>query len=149
MPTPISTKPNTPIRRSGVSIETTKQRQLEEQFRQSQKMESLGQLTGGIAHDFNNFLQGILGSISMARRLVAAGRPNEIERFLETATRSTQRAAALTHRLLAFARRQPLAPRPLDVNQLVASTEELFKRTIGESIRLKLILAPDLWVDPL
>ncbi len=137
---------DTPVRRSGVSIETTKQRQLEEQFRQSQKMESLGQLTGGIAHDFNNFLQGILGSISMARRLVAAGRAHEIERFLETATRSTQRAAALTHRLLAFARRQPLAPRPLDVNQLVASTEELFKRTIGESIRLNLILAPDLWV---
>jgi PAS domain S-box-containing protein len=137
---------NTPIRRSGVSIETTKQRQLEEQFRQSQKMESLGQLTGGIAHDFNNFLQGILGSISMARRLVVAGRPAEIERFLETATRSTQRAAALTHRLLAFARRQPLAPRLLDVNELVLSTEDLLKRTIGESIRLKLTLAPDLWV---
>ena len=134
-----------PIRRSGIGVEITKQRQLEEQFRQSQKMESLGQLTGGIAHDFNNLLQGIVGSIGVARELAGAGRAGEIERFLDIANRSTQRAAALTHRLLAFSRRQPLAPRPLNINELVAGTDDLLRRTLGEHIDLELVLAGGLW----
>jgi PAS domain S-box-containing protein len=134
-----------PLRRTGIGVELTKQRQLEEQFRQSQKMESLGQLTGGIAHDFNNLLQGIVGSVGVARKLLSKGRLNEIDRYLEVANRSTQRAAALTHRLLAFARRQPLDPHPLDVNQLVAGTEELLRRTLGEHIDLTLKLHDGLW----
>jgi PAS domain S-box-containing protein len=133
------------IRRTGIGVEVTQQRQLEEQFRQAQKMESIGQLTGGIAHDFNNLLQGIVGSVNVARKLASAGRVAEIDRFLDTANRCTQRAAALTHRLLAFSRRQALDPRPLDVNELVTSTNELLRRTIGESIDLELLLSAGLW----
>ena len=133
------------VRRTGVGIEVTQQRLLEEQFRQAQKMESLGQLTGGIAHDFNNLLQGIVGSINVAQKLASAGRVNEINRFLDTANRCTQRAAALTHRLLAFSRRQPLDPRALDVNELIGASNDLLHRTSGESIELLLVLADGLW----
>lgn len=128
-----------------ITLEREREIALEAQFRQSQKMESLGQLTGGIAHDFNNLLQGIVGSIGVARALAGAGRAGEIGRYLDIANRSTQRAAALTHRLLAFSRRQPLNPRPLDVNALIAGTEDLLRRTLGEHIDLELVLAGGLW----
>ncbi len=124
----------------------TEQRSVEEALRQSQKMEAVGQLTGGIAHDFNNLLQGITGSLTLVRKLVAQGRTSEIDRFVDGAMASARRAAALTHRLLAFSRRQPLDPRPVEVNPLVASMEDLLHRSLGERVRLQLSLGPDLWL---
>jgi PAS domain S-box-containing protein len=118
----------------------------EEALRQSQKMEAVGQLTGGIAHDFNNLLQGITGSLEIIERRVAQGRISELGRFLTGATTAANRAAALTHRLLAFSRRQPLDPRPVRANPLVASMEDLLRRTIGERIDLELVLAGGLWL---
>ena len=92
-----------------------------EALRQSQKMEAIGHLTGGIAHDFNNLLTGIIGSLDLVRRRMATDRPGDIPRFMDAASTSALRAAALTHRLLAFARRQSLDTRPNDINRLVAS----------------------------
>ncbi|SFL95464.1 PAS domain S-box-containing protein [Variovorax sp. OV329] len=102
----------------------------------SQKMEAIGQLTGGIAHDFNNMLQGITGAIEVIRRRVALGRTEDLDRFLETASSSAQRAAALVQRLLAFSRRQSLDSRPVDVNELIGSMVELMHRSLGEQVRL-------------
>ena len=121
-------------------------RRTEEALRQSQKMEAVGQLTGGIAHDFNNLLQGIVGSIDLVQRRIADGRVGEVQRFLNGAMTSANRAASLTHRLLAFSRRQPLDPKPLRVNPLIASIEDLVRRTTGERIELRLDLASDLWL---
>jgi nitrogen-specific signal transduction histidine kinase/CheY-like chemotaxis protein len=120
-------------------------RQAEEQLRQAQKMEAVGQLTGGIAHDFNNLLTGVIGSLEMMQRRISQGRPGEIERYATAAMTSANRAAALTHRLLAFARRQPLDPKPVNANKLVTGTEELLRRTIGEAIRLEIVTAGGLW----
>jgi PAS domain S-box-containing protein len=122
-----------------------KQAQTEETLRQSQKMEAVGQLTGGIAHDFNNLLAGIVGSLDLMRIRIAQGRTEELERYIDGAMTSANRAASLTHRLLAFSRRQPLAPRPVDVNELVASIEELLRRTTGPSIQIELGLDAGLW----
>jgi len=119
--------------------------QAQQALRQAQKMEAIGQLTGGIAHDFNNLLTGILGSLDIVRRRMAANRSDDIPRFMDAASSSAQRAAALTHRLLAFARRQSLDTRPNDVNRLVVSMEDLFNRTLGEHVRLRSVLAADLW----
>ena len=115
-------------------------------LRQSQKMEAVGQLTGGIAHDFNNLLQGITGSLEIVQRRVAQGRTDGLDRFITGASTAANRAAALTHRLLAFSRRQPLDPKPVRANTLVASMEDLLRRTIGERIELELVLAGGLWV---
>jgi PAS domain S-box-containing protein len=120
-------------------------KEAEDRLRQSQKMEAVGQLTGGIAHDFNNLLQGISGSLELVKKRVAQGRSGDIERFVSGAIASTKRAAALTHRLLAFSRRQPLDPRPVKANPLVASMEDLLRRTLGEHIGLVLELEPGLW----
>ncbi len=117
----------------------------EDALRHAQKMEAVGQLTGGIAHDFNNMLTGIIGSLDLMQRYIAAGRSDEIGRFTDAAVSSAHRAAALTHRLLAFSRRQSLDRRPLDPNQLVASLEELFRRTKGAHIALKVQLGHDIW----
>ena len=114
-------------------------------LRQSQKLEVVGRLTGGIAHDFNNLLQGITGSLDIVRRRLAEGRSEGVERFLKGAQESADRASALTHRLLAFARRQPLDPRSTDVNRLIESMQDLLARTLGERITLLCSLAPDLW----
>ncbi len=115
-------------------------------LRQAQKMEALGHLTGGIAHDFNNLLTGIIGSLDLVRRRMAtAKRAEDIPRFMDAATTAAHRAAALTHRLLAFARRQSLDPRPNDVNRLVTSIEDLLRRTLGERIQLHSQPAADLW----
>jgi PAS domain S-box-containing protein len=118
----------------------------EDQLRQAQKMEAIGQLTGGIAHDFNNLLTGILGSLEMLQARVRQGRVGEVGRYVDAAVTSANRAAALTHRLLAFARRQPLDPRPLDVNKLVASMEDLLRRSIGETIAMEFAAPPELWL---
>ena len=96
-------------------------RRTEEALRQSQKMEAVGQLTGGIAHDFNNLLQGIVGSLDLVQKRLADGGSSEIERYVNGAMTSANRAAALTHRLLAFSRRQPLDPKPVNANPLIAS----------------------------
>ncbi len=118
---------------------------VEEALRQAQKMEAVGQLTGGIAHDFNNLLTGIVGSLDMLRTRISQGRTETAERYIKAAMASANRASALTHRLLAFARRQPLDPRPVQANALVASLEDLFRRTIGETVTLEVVLAGGLW----
>ena len=118
---------------------------VEETLRQSLKMEAVGQLTGGLAHDFNNLLAGISGSLGLMRMRTAQGRAAEIGRFIEIAMTSVNRAAALTHRLLAFSRRQTLDPKPTDVNRLVGGMEELFIRTVGPGIQLETKLATDPW----
>jgi signal transduction histidine kinase len=117
-----------------------------EALRQAQKMEAIGQLTGGIAHDFNNILTGIIGSLHLMQRRIDQGRMSEVERFATAAVTSANRAAALTHRLLAFSRRQPLDPRPVDANRFVASLEELLRRTIGESVDMEIVTAAGLWM---
>jgi signal transduction histidine kinase/CheY-like chemotaxis protein len=116
-----------------------------EALRQAQKMEAVGQLTGGIAHDFNNLLTGITGSLDIVQRRIASGRTSEAERFIAAAVTSANRAAALTHRLLAFSRRQPLDPKPVHANQLVSAMEDLLRRTIGESIQMEVVTAGGLW----
>ena len=117
----------------------------EARLRQGQKMEAIGQLTGGIAHDFNNLLTGITGSLDLIRRRIAGGKVDEVGRFLDAASTSAQRAAALTHRLLAFSRQQSLDARPVEINALVTGMEELLHRALGERIRLRTVLAADLW----
>jgi PAS domain S-box-containing protein len=117
----------------------------EEALLQSQKMEAVGQLTGGIAHDFNNLLTGIVGSLDLLQTRLGQGRTENVARYINAAMTSANRAAALTHRLLAFARRQPLIPKGVDVNQLVVSLEDLLRRTIGETIDLQVAAADGLW----
>jgi PAS domain S-box-containing protein len=114
-------------------------------LRQSQKMEAIGQLTGGIAHDFNNLLTGIIGSLDLVRRRMATNRTDDIPRLMDAASTSAMRAAALTHRLLAFARRQSLDTRPNDINRLVFGIEDLLRRSMGERIELVCKLSGDLW----
>jgi PAS domain S-box-containing protein len=116
----------------------------EEQLRQAQKMEAVGQLTGGIAHDFNNLLATIMSSLELLQRRADAGDLSELPRYVATARNSAQRAASLTHRLLAFSRQQSLDPQAVDVNALVTSMEELMHRTLGENIDLQTPLAPGL-----
>ena len=130
----------------GISHEITAQRRAEDQLRQAQKMEAIGQLTGGIAHDFNNLLTGIIGSLALMQKRLAAGRTDTIERYAGLAMTSANRAAALTHRLLAFSRRQPLDAKPVDLNRLVASMDELLRRTIGESTVLQTVETAGLWL---
>ena len=113
-------------------------------LRQAQKMEAVGQLPGGIAHDFNNLLQGIAGSLEMAEKRLSDGRMADVERLNTAARASASRAIALTQRLLAFSRRQPLDPRPVQTNELVTSMDDLLRRTMGEQIEVSLRLAPDL-----
>jgi PAS domain S-box-containing protein len=129
-----------------VQERTAQLMQTEEALRQSQKMEAIGQLTGGIAHDFNNLLQGITGGLDLVKKRVTQGRFSELDRFISGAMASANRASALTHRLLAFSRRQPLAPTAVEVNPLLASMEELLRRTLGEHVHLELVTAGDLWL---
>ncbi len=116
----------------------------EEALRQAQKMEAVGQLTGGVAHDFNNLLTVIIGGLDTIRRN-ASGENARMTRALDMATQGANRAATLTSRLLAFSRRQPLEPRPLDLNVVVRDSTELLHRTLGETIELEGVLAPRLW----
>lgn len=127
-----------------LQIEMAEREQAEETLRHAQKMDAIGQLTGGIAHDFNNMLTGVLGALDLMQRRIAAGRVNEIDRYISAAMTSANRAAALTHRLLAFARRQSLNNTSVDLNKMVASMHELLTRTIGESIELQIEQGPEL-----
>ncbi|HEX2631949.1 MAG TPA: PAS domain S-box protein, partial [Bradyrhizobium sp.] len=134
-----------------VTRDLTEKRAIEEQLRQSQKMEAVGQLTGGLAHDFNNLLTGISGSLEMMQIRMAQGRTAEFDRYLMAAQGAVKRAAALTHRLLAFSRRQTLDPKPTNVNRLLSDLEELVRRTVGPSIKVEVVGASGLWptlVDP-
>ncbi len=117
----------------------------QEALRHAQKMEAVGQLTGGIAHDFNNLLQGIVGSLDLIQKRVAQGRTSELAHFVSGAMASANRASALTHRLLAFSRRQPLDPKAVDVNQLIRTMEELLRRTLGERFHIDMQLHEGLW----
>jgi len=120
-------------------------RQTEEQLRQSQKMEAVGQLTGGLAHDFNNLLTGIIGSLDLLKVRVGQGRLEQVDRYVTAAQGAANRAAALTHRLLAFSRRQTLDPRPTRPNALIAEMEDLVRRTVGPAIELETVLSDGLW----
>ncbi|GJD51813.1 Sensor histidine kinase RcsC [Methylobacterium crusticola] len=128
-----------------LTAEMEERARVEAALRQAQKMEAVGQLTGGIAHDFNNLLTGITGALDLLRRRLSEGRHDNLERYASLATTSAQRAAALTHRLLAFARRQPLMAQAVDANRLVASMDDLLRRTLGERVRLELVVAGGLW----
>ncbi|MBD9443255.1 response regulator [Pseudomonas sp. PDM04] len=129
-----------------VEERTTELRHNEEALRQSQKMEAVGQLTGGIAHDFNNMLTGIIGSLELLRRRLARGRIDDLDSLIDLGVTSANRAAGLTHRLLAFSRRQSLDSKPVEMNALVTSMGELLQRSIDESIHLDMQLSPQLWV---
>ncbi|MGB7126354.1 MAG: CHASE3 domain-containing protein [Methylovirgula sp.] len=124
--------------------EVGRRERAESQLRQAQKMEAIGQLTGGIAHDFNNMLGVMSGSLDIMRRAVKKG-DFAIERFIDAAAKATERAATLTHRLLAFGRQQPLAPEPIDANKMIASMSDLLRSTLGEHIRIETVSAGGLW----
>ena len=117
----------------------------EEQLRQSRKMQAVGQLTGGIAHDFNNLLTGIIGNLELLQRRVAAGRSDGVERYAAMAAASAERAAALTQRLLTFARRQPLDPKRVEANRLLSGMEDLLRRALEPEVSLEMALAGALW----
>ena len=116
-----------------VASRTAELMETEAALRQSQKMEAVGQLTGGLAHDFNNLLTGITGSLEMLRHRVTQGRIADVDRYVIAAEGAAKRAAALTHRLLAFSRRQTLSPKAINVNRLVAGMEDLIRRTAGRA----------------
>jgi PAS domain S-box-containing protein len=117
----------------------------QEALRQAQKMEAVGQLTGGIAHDFNNLLQGIGGALERVQSRIADGRLGDVDRFLKAAIESVNRAASLTHRLLAFSRRQTLDPRTADLNKLISGMHELVSRTMGPNVTVEVVGAIGLW----
>lgn len=129
-----------------VEERTAQLRHNEEALRQSQKMEAVGQLTGGIAHDFNNMLTGIIGSLELLRRRLARGRTEDLDSLIDLGVTSANRAAGLTHRLLAFSRRQSLDPKAVQMNTLVLSMGELLQRSLNESIHLEMRLDDNLWV---
>ena len=127
-----------------ITRDMTERRAVEEQLRQLQKMETLGQLTGGLAHDFNNLLTAIYGSLETLQRRLKSDRP-DLHRHIDMALRGAERAAALTQQLLAFARRQPLEPKPVNLNRLVARMTDLLRRALGESIAIEAVLAGGIW----
>ena len=132
-----------------VAAEIVDRMKAEEALRQAQKMEAIGQLTGGVAHDFNNLLQVVLANLDALRRRAPeiADVPLGVDfrRFIEGALRGAERATTLTQRLLAFSRRQPLNPKPTDVNKLVAGMSDLLRRTLGETIAIETATAGGLW----
>ncbi|AVB21296.1 MULTISPECIES: hybrid sensor histidine kinase/response regulator [Pseudomonas syringae group] len=119
--------------------------QIEDALRHSQKMDAVGQLTGGIAHDFNNLLAGISGSLELITKRLDQGRVSDVDRYVSVAQGAVRRAASLTHRLLAFSRRQTLSPRVTDVNVLIHDMEEMIARTVGPEIDIKVVAQNDLW----
>ena len=127
-----------------VAERTRELEEASEALRQSQKMETVGQLTGGIAHDFNNLLQIVSGNLDLLRQRLPSDAPH-LKRYADRAFTGAERAATLTQRLLAFSRRQPLAPKPLDINRLIPGMSELLHRTLGETIEVESVLAPRLW----
>jgi PAS domain S-box-containing protein len=136
------------VRTWAATADITAQKHAEAQLRQVQKMEAVGQLTGGVAHDFNNLLMVILGNLETARRAIARSEPDRdgrLDRLLDTAMSGAQRAATLTQRLLAFARRQALDPKPINVNNLIAGMAEFFQRSLPVTVGFKFVGANGLW----
>ena len=127
------------------AVEITERRRAEEALRQAQKMEAVGQLTGGLAHDFNNLLAGIVGNLQLMRVRLGQGSVGSLARYIDAAESIADRAAALTHRLLAFSRRQTLDPKVISVNELVTSMRELIQRTVGPGVQVHTVLANDAW----
>jgi len=144
--TPIPDEAGKPARLAVTARDVSERQNLEDQLRQAQKMEAVGQLTGGLAHDFNNLLQGIIGALDRAQLRIQQGRGSEADRFIGAAIESANRAASLTHRLLAFSRRQTLDPKPTDANKLIAGMEDLINRTVGPSIAVEVVGAAGLWL---
>jgi PAS domain S-box-containing protein len=128
-----------------VTERSTELLRAEEALRQSQKMEAVGQLTGGLAHDFNNLLAGISGALELIQTRLAQGRLNDVEKYVFAAQGASKRAAALTHRLLAFSRRQTLDPKPTNVNSLIGGMTDLIQRTVGPAIQVETVGASGLW----
>jgi PAS domain S-box-containing protein len=147
--TPVPREPDAPRRVIVSARDVTQHRRLEQQLRQAQKMEAVGQLTGGVAHDFNNLLTLVVGGLDTIGRLLpnlpAPAAQERVERAREMALQGAKRAATLTSRLLAFSRQQTLTPRALDANALVAGACELLRRTLGESITVESVLPPGIW----
>ena len=137
-----------------ITRDLTERREMEEQLRHALKMEAIGQLTGGVAHDFNNLLTAVMANIDFIS--AAAEKPSEahddrVKRHAAAAMRAANRGAILTHQLLAFARKQTLAPRPTNLNELVSGMSEMLLRTLGGTVRVELGLADGLWptlIDP-
>jgi len=129
--------------------EISDRQRAEDALRQAQKLEAIGQLTSGVAHDFNNLLMAVLGNIDLAAKRVA--NDEAAVRSLRSAVRAVERGARLTSQLLAFSRKQRLAPKPVDINRLVKDSGDMLFRTIGTSVRIETVLTPGLWpamVDP-
>ena len=130
-------------------INTTERRQLEEQFRQSQKMESIGRLAGGVAHDFNNMLSVITGAAELSRRKVEEGAP--IGQYLELIINAARRSSDITRQLLAFSRKEVVSPKAVNLNQLIEESNKILTRLISEDVRLSFHPAPEIWsvlIDP-
>jgi signal transduction histidine kinase len=142
------------VAEAALAHEGMQRREAEEMLRYWQKMDAIGQLTGGVAHDFNNLLTIISGNLELAQRGLSTwsdASRERLVRLIANAATGTQRAAMLTQRLLAFARRQPLDPRPANVGQLIGGMSDFFRRTLGENIELDIVGGTDLWqveVDP-
>ena len=133
-----------------VREEVAERTRMQEHLRQAQKMEAVGQLTGGIAHDFNNMLAVVIGGLNLVQRRLANG-DTDVQRFVDGAIDGAQRAAELTRRLLAFSRQQPLSPKRLNLNRVVAGMSELLSRTLGETVAVETVLGAGLWnveIDP-
>jgi PAS domain S-box-containing protein len=133
-----------------ITRDMTERRAMQEQLHQAQKMEAIGQLTGGVAHDFNNLLTVILGNLETIARH-ASPENGRLRRSVDQATRGAQRAATLTQQLLAFSRRQPLNPKPTEVNRLVGGMSDLIRRALGENIAIETVLGAGVWrihIDP-
>jgi PAS domain S-box-containing protein len=128
-----------------VTRDLTERRAAEEELRQAQKMEAVGQLTGGIAHDFNNLLTVISGNLELIQRHLSARADHELERFVKSALHGASRAAVLTHQLLAFSRRQPLDPTTISANTLITHVSDLLRRTLPETISMETILTGGIW----
>lgn len=132
----------------GLEEQIAHREKAEAALRQAQKMEAIGQLTGGVAHDFNNLLQIVLGSLERVRLQASRDNfqlPERLDRMIEAAMQGGRRAATLTQRLLAFSRQQPLAPKPIELNRLVAGMSDLLARTLGEGISIETVFAAGLW----
>jgi two-component system cell cycle sensor histidine kinase/response regulator CckA len=138
-----------PVRAAGVALDVTAQKQLEDQFRQAQKMESIGSLAGGVAHDFNNLLTVILGECEITTLQQPAG--SEVAQSLDSIRGAAVSAAALTKQLLTFSRRQVVSPRLIDLNETIQSFAKILRRLVEESVQLDFQLAPapqPVWADP-
>jgi PAS domain S-box-containing protein len=128
-----------------ITRDMTELREAREQLAQAQKMEAIGQLTGGLAHDFNNLLTGIMGSLDLIEARLAQGRLRDLDKYVLTAKGATKRAASLTHRLLAFSRRQTLDSKVTDANRLISGMADFVRRSVGPAVEVEIVLAAGLW----